>query len=69
MPAVLPSNVLSVMFAVASLSIAPPPGPLFLLNVSPLTLFVPNALTRPPPPNKVAVLPVNVLFVTLVADG
>ena len=49
-PPVLPVNVLSLMLSVVSLSIAPPPGPVFPVNVLPVTVIVPAALSRAPPP-------------------
>src|ERR1022692_1684808 len=65
MPAVLLKKVLSPTITVASLSIAPPPGPVFPVNVSPVTVSVPAPFTIAPPPNMVAVLLVNVLFLTV----
>src|SRR6266581_1814392 len=47
-PAVLPTNVLSLMFSVVSLSIAPPPGPELPVNVSPISVSVPAALVSVP---------------------
>src|SRR6266581_1628445 len=64
-PAVLPTNVLSLMFSVVSLSIAPPPGPELPVNVSPISVSVPAALSSAPPPKMVAVLLLNVLLVTV----
>ena len=49
LPPVLPLNVLSLMLSVVSLSIAPPPGPVFPANVLPVTLLVLAALSRAPP--------------------
>ena len=49
-PPVLPVNVLSLMLSVVSLSIAPPPGPVFPVNVLPVTVIEPAALSRAPPP-------------------
>ena len=49
-PAVLPVKVLSLMLSVVSLSMAPPPGPVLPVNVSPVTVVVPAALSSAPPP-------------------
>jgi hypothetical protein len=48
-PAVLPVKVLSLMLSVVSLSMAPPPGPVLPVNVSPFTVADPAALSSPPP--------------------